>query len=187
MALPFSRDTTYVAGVTPYIAAATENDIQNYIVHAFQGTRSIKSMMIDGVSDVVPTNPAGTVQLTTSGSGAGPGATTAVTWGVAYREAFPLGFCRVTEAAGVLTFQGGYNIDTVTRNALGDYTVTFGSAPTNADRCAGFANCHFSAAAFIIEVNSFSIAAGKLSAQLFVYNAAGAPADSGFTLVVFGG
>jgi len=132
MALPLSRNVTYVSGTTPYIAAATENDIQNYIVHAFQGTRTIRSLSVDGSSDNVPTNAPGTIQITTSGSSTTPGAST-VQPGTGWRESFVHGFCSADETGAL---RRGYNLRSVTKNGgNGDYTVIFDSAvlePANA-------------------------------------------------------
>jgi len=137
MALPFSRDTTYVAGVTPYIAAATENDIQNYIVHAFQGTRTLTKMQIDGVSDNATTVADGALMVSrTVVSATYP--STAVAAGEYNKDGAPAalaqligGFIPPLGAAGD-GLKKGYGIKALNRLGAGNYEITFLKQPTGA-------------------------------------------------------
>ena len=184
---PSSPLTSYLAGGTPAIKAFDLNAFQSAINGIINATYSLLGVVIDGTGGNVVTPVAGAMQVTSSRSGA-TFPTTAVPWGAAFKDALLLGSAQVTEAAGALTFTGGYNVDDVTRNGQGDYSVRLGSAPTNADRCSASIVPFFTAAFVCPKVTSFAIAANKLTVSFFLFDSATqALADAGFLLTVYGG
>lgn len=142
MALPSSRDTTYVAGVTPYIKANDLNDIQNYIVHVFQGTRTLKALQIDGTSNNATTVANGALMVSrTVVSGTYP--STAVAVGEYNRDGAPAAIAQLSGGfipplgAGGQGLTMGYGIKALNRLGAGNYEVTFLRQPTagSADNC----------------------------------------------------
>jgi len=186
MALPLTPNTTYIPNSTPVIKAADLNDLQDYIVHAFQGTRTIRSISVDGASDNVPTNAPGTIQITTSGSSTTPGAST-VQPGTGWRESFVHGFCSAAEDA---TLRRGYNLRSVTRNGgagSGDYTVIFDSAvlePANACvQITAYGIAKTTVFPTIIAIANDG--GGRVSVNFQMHDDTGAVTDSGFCVTAW--
>lgn len=135
MALPSSRDTTYTAGVTPYIKAFDMNDIQNWIVHCFQGTRTLKKMQIDGTSGAATTVADGALMVSrTVVSSTYP--STSVAAGEYNKDGAPAalaqligGFIPPLGAAGQ-GLKAGYGIKNLNRLGAGNYEITFLKQPT---------------------------------------------------------
>lgn len=136
MALPLTRDTTYVAGTTPTIKAGDLNNLQDYEIHIFQGSKSVKKMHIDGTSDAATSVPDGGLRLSAvSGSDTLP--TAATTPGTIYREHILLGYARETrDVFGVKGFACRYqNVNSLTRNGAGDYTIVLNATGVTAATC----------------------------------------------------
>jgi len=170
MALPLSRNVTYVSGTTPYIAAGTENDVQDYIVHAFQGTRTLKKMQIDGVSDNATTVADGALMVSrTVVSATYP--STAVAAGEYNKDGAPAALAQLsggffppgTPGGGLLK---GYGIKDLNRVAAGEYEVTFLKQPTGADADNACVQVTSGAAGAGYPTATLSIVAGDLVATI---------------------
>lgn len=191
MAWPNTPLTTYLSGGLPFIKAFDLNAFQSAINGIINATYSLKAVEIDGTGGAIVVPVAGTAKLSATASGAAA-AMTAVAWGRMYKEAAVFGFCRI-DGAG--TSVGGYNIKAIPgavggadHPVAGEYYVTFNGAPTNTGRCVPVASLLDGVAvAGRIFINPPFLSGADLKVQILTYDAAGAQADVGFSLAMFGG
>lgn len=66
MAWPFTRLLDFLPNSVPRIGAACLNSLQDYIGHLFAGTKTLKSLHVDGVGDQTSTAAAGDVLISGS-------------------------------------------------------------------------------------------------------------------------
>jgi len=192
LALPFTNNTAYVANSTPVIKAADLNQLQTYVVGAYQGTKTLKSTTIDGVSDNAGSAQNGALRLTATFSGTGGGAgnpslpLTTVTAGELVRPCAPVGWA-VINAAGTLlrgvNITGDItNVDGTFKTAAGIYTFTMGCQPNDTTNACVLVTPFNTDRIFSAQCNGFG---GFLQVTVSITTAAGVATDTAFQVVVF--
>lgn len=192
MALPFSANTTYVAGSTPTIKAQDLNQLQDYTVHVFQGTKTLKKLQIDGVSDQAVVVTDGTARLTAPFSGTGGGAgnpslpLTTLRVGELCGATVPVAWAVINSAGTLLrgvNITGDItNVAATLRVAAGVYTFTTGAQPTDTTNACVLVTPFNSDRKGSAQCNGFG---GFLQVTVTISDSADAPQDSSFQVVVF--
>ena len=127
-ALPLTPSTTYIANSTPAIKAADLNALQAYLAGIYSAIFSVKALVIDGTGGASVAGTAGTLQLSGAFGSATTYPSTSIPSGRLYSDTVSLGYCRAYWDGASMVMVRGANVNTVTRNGIGDYTVLFNSA-----------------------------------------------------------
>lgn len=131
MAWPLSPLTSYVGTTTPYIKATDLNSFQSAINGVFNGTLSLKSVVVDGTGGAASSPSAGEIHVSRVVADAAEPSTSTTNKGQIYKES-----CPTTKAAisgGFATVTWGYGVYAVTKTGFGDYLVICKEIPTGND------------------------------------------------------
>jgi len=186
MALPFTRERTYVANTTPTIRAPDLNLLQDYEIHAFQGTKSIKRIQVDGVSDAATTVANGAIAVggADAASAALPCALTPL--GHIFHEHVLAG-CGFFDAAGAIQANSrAINIESVTVAAnLYVITMTFDAPNTDANRVHAYAIARNGTGPRSPQITNITRAGNKAVVTVGFFDAAGAAQTTAFYVQVW--
>lgn len=186
MAWPNTPLTTYLAGGLPFIKAFDMNSLQSGINGIINATYSLKAVVIDGTGGAIVVPVAGTAKLSATASAAA-GAGAAVAWGLMYKEAALFAHARIGAAGNIISC---YNVQSVAHVAAsGVYNIVCNGKPTNEARTVAAAtpNNTPAGAAFFANLQPPFLTAGDLTIDVRTFDTAGAPTDTDFDLLVFGG
>ena len=126
MAWPLSRYQDFTDNTVPAIAAAFLHALQDAIAKVYDGTQTLKALVVDGTGGVAATPTAGDISASRSVRvGRAVSGTSAPTPTVAAGEIgvgvnpWGWGSCDGT------VFTRGVRVNSFVRNGVGDYTITF--------------------------------------------------------------
>jgi len=187
---PFESDVANVS----VVHASLSNAIQAAINGLYNGSVTVKAMVIDGTGNVgygIPptgTPTAGTLSITTGASGTvAPGTT--VPAGTFYKESALFGFARIEANAAI---DGEFNLNAISHPSPGVYTFTFNGQPANGGNRVAVAVTAFGGgvAPFVLfQVTLIGPVAGNLQVGVTAFDAHNAftATDTGLSILVFGG
>lgn len=192
MAWPISARFESVTALVTTIKAALLNAIQDAIFALYGGTKSVKSLLADGTGDVATAQTSGqvkgnTVAVATGISGTTVPTTTAVL-GTMYKDLVPLGLGTFSIGGAAVTLVRGTGIKAKVYNGVGDYTITFTSAPANPTHATVLVTCTDTGGGSIssqVFACTAEAVTGNLKVQVKMYNAAPAAVDCGFGMVAW--
>lgn len=133
MAWPLTPLTTYTANFAPAIKAFDLNAFQSGINGIVGGTYSVAGVYVDGTGGAVVAAPAGSLTLTGGTASGTPTPTTAVPAGQVYRDAVCLGWARGYWNGANMILVRGFNVLSMARNGVGDYTIVFNPVVSDAN------------------------------------------------------
>lgn len=189
MAWPLSRFQDFVDNTLPVITAAFLHAVQDAAIKLYDGTQSLKALLVDGVGGSAVSPPAGTIQLTSDYGAA------AHAEGVLTLRMIPFAIVGFAGgAASGFTASSSDNIASCTRNSAGNYTAVTLTCPAAhsglADGTEIFTHAQVSVrftGPFFCDVRVFkTTVAGtaRLRAEVRTWNPAGAATDAPFSLTL---
>lgn len=144
--------------------------------------RTVASIQVDGTGGAVSSAAAGTVvaSLVRGGSVLPQAATPS---GVITKDSPVFGYGNVYWSGVAYSVDGGFNLDSVTRIGAGTVDVTFSTQPAAMASCATQITPYKNGGyPHFVELISYSVAAGKITARVGMRNSGGTLDDAGFTL-----